>query len=142
MDRAALDAALCQGLPAGGWCPAGRRAEDGSIPERYPLEEHRGGYLQRTRQNVIDSDATLIIHFGALLGGTRRTHEFCMEHSRPCLLIDGNIIDADAAVELIRRFVTENRVRTLNVAGPRASNEARAYPYTRAVLEKLFSRSD
>ena len=34
VDRAALDAGLASGIPVGGWCPAGRRAEDGMIPER------------------------------------------------------------------------------------------------------------
>ncbi|RTR01064.1 hypothetical protein EKG36_14450 [Halomonas nitroreducens] len=37
VDRAALDAALAAGFPCGGWCPADRRAEDGPIPERYPV---------------------------------------------------------------------------------------------------------
>ncbi len=39
VDRAALDAALELGVDCGGWCPAGRLAEDGRIPERYPLSE-------------------------------------------------------------------------------------------------------
>ena len=39
VDRAALDVALALGLPSGGWCPRGRRAEDGIIPDRYPLRE-------------------------------------------------------------------------------------------------------
>jgi hypothetical protein len=38
-DRAALDAAIIHGIPCGGWCPKIRRAEDGPIPERYPLKE-------------------------------------------------------------------------------------------------------
>src|SRR5207247_378339 len=38
-DRGALDAALAAGVPCGGWCPRGRRAEDGAIPDRYPLLE-------------------------------------------------------------------------------------------------------
>jgi hypothetical protein len=37
VDRGALDAALVAGFPCGGWCPADRGAEDGKIPERYPL---------------------------------------------------------------------------------------------------------
>jgi hypothetical protein len=38
-DRAALDWAINNGMPHGGWCPKGRAAEDGIIPERYHLEE-------------------------------------------------------------------------------------------------------
>jgi hypothetical protein len=37
VDRAALDAALAADFPCGGWCPADRSAEDGPIPERYPM---------------------------------------------------------------------------------------------------------
>jgi hypothetical protein len=37
VDRGALDAALVAGFPCGGWCPAGRLAEDGEIPSATPL---------------------------------------------------------------------------------------------------------
>jgi len=74
VDRGALDAALERGVPCGGWCPAGRLAEDGVIPARYPVTELRGaGYDERTRKNVEDSDGTLIVTFGRATGGTART---------------------------------------------------------------------
>ena len=64
VDRAALDAALERGVEAGGWCPEGRVAEDGVIPEQYPVKElPKAGYLQRTKRNVIDSDGTAIFVF-------------------------------------------------------------------------------
>jgi hypothetical protein len=34
-DRAALDWAISRGVPHGGWCAKGRKAEDGPIPARY-----------------------------------------------------------------------------------------------------------
>ena len=62
VDRAALDAALARGLDAGGWCPAHRWAEDGPVPARYPLRETPSADpAQRTRWNVRDSDATLVL---------------------------------------------------------------------------------
>lgn len=74
VDRAALDAALALGIPCGGWCPQGRRAEDGQIPARYPLTETGSpGYRERTYLNVRDSDGTLILARGALSGGTTLT---------------------------------------------------------------------
>jgi hypothetical protein len=135
VDRAALDAALEAGVPAGGWCPEGRRAEDGRIADKYPLRELPGGdYLQRTEQNVADSDATLIIYFGRLHGGTARTLEFCKTRGKPHLLIDGNAISqADAAARIVD-FVVNEGIGRLNVAGPRASGEPRAYAYTLGVL--------
>ncbi len=138
VDRAALDAALEAGVPAGGWCPRGRRAEDGPIPERYPLKALDGGYLARTERNVLDSDATVILHFGPLSGGTARTLEFCRLHRRPCLLLDGERLTAEEAAQRLAAFVREHKVEVLNVAGPRASGEARAYPWTRAVLDRFL----
>ena len=62
MDRTALDWALAHHIPHGGWCPAGRRAEDGVIPDCYDLQETpEQNYQQRTKRNVRDSDGTLII---------------------------------------------------------------------------------
>src|SRR5690606_4861542 len=65
VDRAALDAAMVCGVPVGGWCPRGRRAEDGPIPARYPLAETASSdYAERTRRNVLDADATLVLTWG------------------------------------------------------------------------------
>ena len=76
VDRAALDAALALGIPCAGWCPKGRRAEDGAIPERYPVAETESAdYEERTRLNVGDADATLILASGPLSGGTGLTAE-------------------------------------------------------------------
>ena len=138
VDRAALDAALEAGFPTGGWCPAGRRAEDGPIHDRYPLRELDGGYLARTERNVIDSDATLIVHFGPLSGGTLRTFEFCRKHRKPCLLVDGAELTPEQAASKVLEFIRQHPVATLNVAGPRASGNARAYPFAHALLEKVL----
>ena len=135
MDRAALDAAIDHSAPCGGWCPAGRLAEDGPIPDRYPLQELRGGsYRERTRQNVLDSDGTVIFYFGRPKGGTEATLLFCIEKGKPYRLIDAGEISPKRAAELIRTFVSEFDIAALNVAGPRASEEPRAYPY---VLEAI-----
>ena len=77
VDRAALDASLESGVEAGGWCPEGRKAEDGTIPEKYPVKElPKAGYRQRTKRNVIYSDETAIIYFGYPTGGTEQTIVF------------------------------------------------------------------
>lgn len=144
VDRAALDAALQRGQPCGGWCPEGRRAEDGVIDARYPvIELEGGGYLERTERNVRDSDATVIIYFGRLEGGTRATHDFCKTHDKPCLLIDAQQLDADAAAMRIAAFVSQLEAQRLNFAGPRASGAPAAYDYTlRAVGAFLDRRAD
>lgn len=68
VDRAGLDAALGLGIPCGGWCPRGRRALDGRIPDQYPLRETEArNYNRRTEWNIRDSDATLILNIGPSL---------------------------------------------------------------------------
>lgn len=70
VDRAGLDFAIALGIPHGGWCPKGRKAEDGPIDNRYQLQETpRADYLQRTEWNVRDNDGTVIFTVNATLSG-------------------------------------------------------------------------
>jgi len=86
-DRAALDWALAHNLPSGGWCPKGRKAEDGPIDPKYPLKETpSSSYLQRTEWNVRDSDATVLFSIQPTSsGGSKRTMEFARAHKKPNL---------------------------------------------------------
>jgi hypothetical protein len=139
-DRAALDAALDAGAACGGWCPADRSAEDGTIADRYPLRPlPGGGNDERTRQNVRDSDGTVIFCFGEPTGGTETTRRACVEMNKPLLVIDASGDPATAA-RSVKEFVEANGIRTLNVAGPRASEEpaigAFVYRCIRALLRE------
>jgi hypothetical protein len=139
VDRGALDAALEAGFPCGGWCPEGRTAEDGPIPERYPLNERpRAGYRQRTRQNVIDSDATLVLCWGEPSGGTLETLRFCDRFGKPTLVIDASKVDATDAAERAAQFVRERRIAVLNVAGPRESGRVGAQAYAQEAIGALI----
>ncbi len=141
-DRGALDAALEAGIPCGGWCPEGRLAEDGRIVDRYPLTElPGGGYRERTRQNVIDSDATLIIHFGRVEGGTLLTQRYCEELGKPYLLVEATHTPVADAAERVAGFLAEKAVMTLNVAGPRASKAPDAAEFTRTLILDLVTRT-
>ena len=138
VDRGALDAALDLGVSCGGWCPEGRQAEDGIIPARYPLTELIGaGYAERTRRNVADSDGTLVITFGPVRGGTAHTIDSCRELGRPHIIIDGSSVPPEQGVLEAVRFVRENGIGQLNVAGPRASGEPRGYGYSYALVRAL-----
>src|SRR5438132_9759618 len=128
VDRAALDAALKHGVDCGGWCPAGRIDERGKIPERYPLQElESGGFSERTRQNVRDSDGTVIIYSKKLSGGSEQTLQFCVEQNRPHRLIDAEKMSAEAAAQKILDLVRKNKIEILNVAGPRQSEWPNGY---------------
>jgi predicted Rossmann fold nucleotide-binding protein DprA/Smf involved in DNA uptake len=99
VDRGALDAALERGFACGGWCPCGRRAEDGRIPMRYPLRKlDSGKYLDRTHRNVADADGTLIQSRGTLTGGTNATAQFARKIGKPLLAIDFHGAEADTTV--------------------------------------------
>ena len=72
-DRAALDWAIFRDIPHGGWCPKGRKAEDGKIPPHYQLTETpSASYLQRTEWNARDSYGTVIFTVAAALAGGSR----------------------------------------------------------------------
>lgn len=88
-DRGGLEAAIYCNVPHGGWCPQGRKAEDGPIPEKYhQVEMAESGYLPRTEANVVDSDATVIFTIGRLAGGSMRTAEFAIAHRKPYFHVD------------------------------------------------------
>ena len=134
VDRGALDAALVVGIEHGGWCPRGRLAEDGRIPERYHLQETASAeYVVRTEQNVIISEATLILHVGTVSGGTKLTRRLSNKHQRPCLLVE--LIDSPDPGET-RQWLEELEVEILNVAGPRESS----FPGLGSRSTYLFSR--
>lgn len=141
VDRAALDAAIDAGVECGGWCPEGRKAEDGILPARYPLIELTGaGYRQRTIRNVLDSQGTVIIYFGAPAGGTEQTLHFCIREKRPYLLLDAGEFSIEHASERIAEFVTKHGISILNIAGPRASREPGAYRYVYDVMSMYLNR--
>jgi hypothetical protein len=141
VDRAALDVALEHGINAGGWCPAGRLDEIGRIPDRYPVEElENGGFIERTLQNVKDSDGTVIIYRERLSGGTEQTLHLCVEQRRPHELIDASNVSIEKAAQLIADFVRENKIDILNVAGPRASEWLEGYDYAFRALAIFLTR--
>ena len=119
VDRAALDVALSLEIACGGWCPQGRRAEDGPIDDRYPLRETPWwGYPQRTEWNVRDSDGTLILVHGRPESGTALTVELARKWRRPYLIFD---LDKSVDLSFIHHWIQRNQIETLNVAGPRES---------------------
>jgi hypothetical protein len=138
VDRAGLDAGLEAGLEIGGYCPKGRKAEDGKIPDHYPLiETPSGDYRVRTEKNVVESDATLILNVGQLSGGTALTEKFTRKHKKPCLLIQLEFQNT-GRVERIRKWLEENDIQTLNVAGCREAKSKGIYMMALELLRKVL----
>ena len=139
VDRAALDVALEDGVPCGGWCPRGRRAEDGVIDARYPLEQTPAvDDAVRTEWNVRDSDGTLILTVGPLTGGTALTESFARRLGKPCWVID---LQQSADVGPVADWLAAATINILNVAGPRESTQPGIYQqsveFLRDVLNKV-----
>ena len=117
VDRAALDVALTLELPCGGWSPKGRRAENGAIPARYPLREMPSPkYPPRTAKNVREADGTLILTVGAPTGGTALTVKLSKKHRKTFLVVD---LSRGGDPTAVRKWIRENEIGVLNVAGPR-----------------------
>tara|TARA_B100000519_G_scaffold188119_1_gene185440 strand:- start:122 stop:598 length:477 start_codon:yes stop_codon:yes gene_type:complete len=134
-DRAALDWAIAGNVPHGGWCPQGRRAEDGSIAGQYLLNETpERGYRVRTEWNIRDSDATVIFSIaGRLTGGSLLTRRIAARWNRPCLHLSRDKA-RDPFVEFLA-FIEESRAKIINVAGPRASHEPDVGGFVKEVLD-------
>ena len=135
-DRAALDWAIANHLEHGGWCPAGRLAEDGSIPNRYHLRETKSPtYPERTLLNVEHSDATLIVSPTHPTGGTLLTVQHAQEVGKPVLVVTRE--NEKESPDLLRTFIRQHEVSILNVAGPRASG----CPEVKGMVGRLLDRA-
>ena len=138
-DRAALDFAIKHGIPYGGWVPKGRKTEDGTLPEKYHLQEMpTGQYSKRTEKNVLDSDGTLILSHGLLTGGSALTTGFAEHHGKPWIHIDLEMTSYPEAAIMIREWVGRNSITIMNVAGARASKDPMIYQAVMDLLDAAF----
>jgi len=135
-DRAALDVAIELDIPHGGWIPKGRRTEDGVLSERYQLKEMpTTSYPKRTKQNVVDSDGTLILSHGKVTGGSGLTLKMAKKHENPWLRVNLNKSNGFTAAQEISAWIVKNGIRVLNVAGSSASKDPAIYDETFKLLK-------
>jgi Circularly permutated YpsA SLOG family len=139
-DQAALDVALFLGLEVGGWVPKGRTNENGLISSHYPnlCETQTVDSDERTRLNVVDSDATLIVSHGELLGGSEKTRAYALEAGKPFKHLDLDVLSASEAVIAINQWLSAVQPSTLNVAGSRESEDPRIYAGTQTILKGIL----
>jgi hypothetical protein len=138
-DQAALDVAIELGIPHGGWVPKGRKTERGPLTAKYQLKEMpTASYPARTEQNVKDSDGTLIISHGELSGGSDFTRNRAEKHEKPWIHVDAHKVSVEAAVQIVRAWISGNRIKILNVAGSRASKDREIYSTTTRTLKAVL----
>jgi hypothetical protein len=136
-DRGGLDAAIQLGIPHGGWCPRGRRAEDGRVPDIYQLRETMtSSYVVRTEMNIAAASGTLICTFGSRIseGGTKLTYDLCKKMDVPVRVVDPFTLFSLHDVREWCRYFT-----TLNVAGPRESRQPGLQRATRDFLVRALA---
>jgi len=147
-DRAALDAAMAQGLPYGGWCPRRGGAEDYPQPlgllEKYPHlhETPLAEPAQRTEWNVRDADAVLILtEAGVISKGTSLARELAEKYAKPLLVVDLRRADA---LQQVRAWLSDLGAEhgdplKLSIGGPRESEAPGIYRRAYAFLRALFT---
>jgi hypothetical protein len=105
-------------------------------------ETESANYAVRTQQNIIDSDATLILYRTHLSGGTKLTRELVERHEKPLLMIDLIEISEQDVGRIAEWLMdSETVIETLNVAGPRASSHGSVYADARQALFRAISAS-
>lgn len=119
-------------------CPKGRKAEDGPIDKKYPLQETGSGdYRVRTEMNVKESDGTLILSKGKPTDGTALTVRMAAKHSKPCIVVN---LDEKIDFGFVRQWIKDNNITVLNVAGPRGSKNPTIHNQAMGFLKKYFHR--
>jgi hypothetical protein len=140
-DIAAIDAAIDNGFPYGGWVPKGRRTEAGPLPLTYAVREmDTRGYPKRTEQNILDADGTVICSHGRLSGGSVLTRRMSKRQNKPWLHLDLADLSADQAADKLVEWIDRHGIEVLNVAGQSASKNERIYAATFAVIDLLLRR--
>ena len=136
VDRAGLDAGIEIGLPIGGYVPKGRLAEDGQVPDKYPMTETGSkDYKERTKRNVLESDGTLIINIGPMVSGTALTARIALELNKPLMIVQ---LDQTCQTSAVIDWLDENQIQILNIAGPRESKIPGIYEQTKMFLIKVL----
>lgn len=138
VDQVALTWAIEHNVPHGGWCPRGRRAENGVIPLRFHLREaETEDYAERTRLNVRDSDGTVVITVAAVpSGGSKLTADTARQLRKPLVHLHG---DSSYPGQKLVKFVRHYGIERLNVAGSRFSQEPAAVDYAAEILDEFWA---
>lgn len=140
-DLGGLIAAQEYKLETGGTAPQGWKTCLGPKPElaKFNLCEHTSSdYKPRTRQNILDADATLIISSKVNSPGTVLTISLCKKLNKPYLLIS-NFSELPKSTNEVTAFIMYNQVSTLNVAGNRDAREnSLHYTATITILRQVF----
>ncbi|UCD33452.1 MAG: putative molybdenum carrier protein [Desulfobacterales bacterium] len=138
-EQGALDAAIKYNFPHGGWITKGRMTEDGTLPERFDLNEMpTKSYSKRAEKNLLSSDGTMVISHGKFTGSSALTRELAKKHNRPFLHLDLNVTPAFIATSEINSWIIEHEIEILNVTGSSGSEDPDIYNDAMYVIEGVI----
>jgi hypothetical protein len=76
----------------------------------------------------------------SLTGGTKLTRDLCIREKKPFIVLDATQISEPRASSAILRFIQENEIAILNVAGPRLSGWPQGYDFALAVIGGVIEK--
>jgi len=141
-DQAALDAAIKLNVQHGGWISRGKPTENGPLSDAYDLLEMvTQDFKEQTVKNVLASDGTLILSHGKLAGSSELPQQLAKQHNRSCLHIDLNDKPIFLIASDVYKWVLQNCIKVLHVAGPSTSEDPQIYRDTFYVIEGVLLMS-
>jgi len=102
------------------------------------VETESSGYRQRTKHNVRDADATLIIYRGRLEGGSLLTRDLATGHGKPLLLCDLHA-PTEELLAAWQDWLVSHPIAILNIAGPSEARNPGIYLQASALLGLFWS---
>ena len=145
-DQGGLLAGQKLGIRTGGTAPKGWWTETGADESRLRgfglVECSEPGYDVRTRQNVLDADGTLLLgNYSA--GGSALTMKIIRELGKPVFHIPFPAPGAtpELLVAEFREWLTRHKIRILNVAGNRESQNPGLQEHTKQFLISAIGTS-
>ncbi len=124
-DMGGLKAAKILKLQTGGTVPKGCNTEDGPNPKlvtKYGCKESWSeGYQPRTIVNVCNSDGSIIFAENWNSPGTVCTMVACSSENKPTFKVSMFSIGSSELLELFTRWLGDNNIKVLNIAGHRES---------------------
>lgn len=138
-DQAGVDAAKWHGFETGGWMPARWVTLAGCRPDfatKYGMQEHKNtGYPPRTKQNVFDADATIVLSEQMNSAGTKLTIQAARLFRKPLYTTQLNVAGEEKQVA---QWLIDNSVHVLNVAGNSEQRCPGIYESVRTFMIKVF----
>ena len=142
-DISGLEVAKQLGFETGGTMPFGYKTLDGCRPEYkelYGVTCHQfSSYVPRTRENVLNSDATIRLAFDFSSRGEICTLKAIQDYKKPYIDVD---LANPKPIDEVLQWLKDNNVQVLNIAGNSEKTAVGTHAAATLYLTALLSSSD